>query len=86
MAEGLFAGTNHRGLAMLRAFQSYITDFDCPPAKATRPLTACAQPTRHILGAHSTRGCVAQVIGRELEGALKSQIQYIVDCRPQARA
>ena len=86
MAEGLIAGTNHRVIAMLRAFQSYITDFDCPPAKATRPLMACIQPARHLLGASSTRGGVAQVIGRELEGALKSQIQYIVDCRPQARA
>ena len=33
MAEGLITGSNARVVAMLRAFQSVISDFDCPPSK-----------------------------------------------------
>ena len=81
MAEGVITGSNARVVAMLLAFQDVIRDFTCPPAKARRgpsPLPARQQAAR-------SRACVAsQVFSRELEGCLKQQIQYLVDCRPQS--
>ena len=37
MAEGLIRGSNARVVAMLRAFQRVIADFECPPSKVWPP-------------------------------------------------
>ena len=102
MAEGMISGSNARVVGMLRAFQHFIRDFDAPPSKvlATQhdaPITHIPTPARCLVRACRPRPrprprpttCVRtriQVFARELDGALKLQIQYLLDCRPLSMA